>query len=167
MPVRSHPMPRRREPCCCPRQRVRRFPCVAAGHHGLHINALRRDLGGEALRERQHIGVCGRVDVVIARLQRDAGISLKTLSVFILVGDDSRLPKPMAQAARATANERYEAFVAALGRRLARGQACGRKSPKTLCHPGTQNDQERHVGRSAARAGSAPPALLMPARFCC
>ncbi|MBZ9673782.1 CopG family transcriptional regulator [Mesorhizobium sp. ESP7-2] len=64
-----------------------------------------------------------RIDRRIARLERDVGISVETHAVFIRfwLATTPALPEPMAQAARAKASERYEAFVSALGRRLAKG----------------------------------------------
>jgi len=51
------------------------------------------------------------------------GISVETPAIFIRfwLATTPALPEPAAQAARAKAGERYEAFVTALGRRLAKG----------------------------------------------
>jgi len=59
----------------------------------------------------------------MTRLERDVGIAVETLAVFIRfwLSTTPALPEPAAQAARAKTGERYEAFVAALGRRLAKG----------------------------------------------
>jgi hypothetical protein len=59
----------------------------------------------------------------MTRLERDTGIAVETLAVFIKfwVATTPALPEPAAQAARAKAGERYDAFVKALGRRLAKG----------------------------------------------
>src|SRR5690554_4907496 len=65
-----------------------------------------------------------RRDAVIAkRLERDLGISVETLAIFVRfwLATTPALPEPAAQAARAKAGERYEAFITALGRRLAKG----------------------------------------------
>ena len=50
-------------------------------------------------------------------------IAIETLAVFIRfwLAATPALPEPGAQAARAKANERHDAFVAALDRRLAKG----------------------------------------------
>ncbi|MFN6935703.1 MAG: CopG family transcriptional regulator, partial [Tsuneonella sp.] len=64
-----------------------------------------------------------QLDRRMARMERDLGISVETLAVFIrfwLTSNPPR-PEPAQVAARATAAERYEAFVTALGRRLAQG----------------------------------------------
>ncbi|MFG1266052.1 CopG family transcriptional regulator [Xanthobacter aminoxidans] len=64
-----------------------------------------------------------QLDRRMARLERDLGISVETLAVFVRfwLATTPALPEPAAHAARAKAGERYEAFVAALGRRLATG----------------------------------------------
>ncbi|EQB33905.1 MULTISPECIES: hypothetical protein [Sphingomonadales] len=76
--------------------------------------------------ERREAVVAKRLDQLdrrMARLERDLGISVETLAVFVRfwLTTTPALPEPAAQAARAKAGERYEAFVAALGRRLAKG----------------------------------------------
>jgi len=57
------------------------------------------------------------------RLERDLGITVETMAVFIRfwLATTPALPEPAAQAARAEAGKRYERFVTALGRRLAHG----------------------------------------------
>ncbi|WP_291362747.1 CopG family transcriptional regulator [Acetobacter sp. UBA5411] len=64
-----------------------------------------------------------RLDRQVARMERDLGISLETLALFIRywMTVSPPLPEPAASAARAQGAERYEAFVAALGRRRSRG----------------------------------------------
>ncbi len=77
--------------------------------------------------ERQEAATTKRLDQLdrrMARMERDLGIAVETLAVFVRfwVTTTPALPEPAAQAARAKAGERYEAFVTALGRRLAHGQ---------------------------------------------
>ena len=59
----------------------------------------------------------------MTRLERDVGISVEMLAVFVRfwLATTPALPEPAAQAARAKTAERYDAFVTALGRRLAKG----------------------------------------------
>ena len=59
----------------------------------------------------------------MTRMERDVGIAVETLAIFVRfwLQTTPALPEPAAQAARAKAGERYEAFIAALGRRLANG----------------------------------------------
>ena len=76
--------------------------------------------------ERREAAVVKRLDQIdrrVSRLERDVGISVETLAVFVRfwLTSTPALPEPAAQAARAKASERYEAFVSALGRRLAMG----------------------------------------------
>ncbi|MEP9356177.1 MULTISPECIES: CopG family transcriptional regulator [Xanthobacter] len=76
--------------------------------------------------ERREAAIAKRLDQLdrrMTRMERDVGISVETLAVFIRfwLATTPTLTEPAAQAARAKAGERYEAFVAALGRRLAKG----------------------------------------------
>jgi predicted transcriptional regulator len=73
--------------------------------------------------ERQEAATTKRLDQLdrrLARLERDLGIAVETLAVFVRfwLATTPALPEP---AARAKAAERYDAFVTALGRRLAKG----------------------------------------------
>lgn len=76
--------------------------------------------------ERREAAIARRLDQLdrrMARLERDTGISVETLAVFVRfwLTTTPALPEPAAQAARADAGARYETFVTALGRRLAKG----------------------------------------------
>lgn len=76
--------------------------------------------------ERQEAATTKRLDQLdrrMARVERDLGIAVETLAVFVSfwLTTTPQLPEPAQAAARAKAGERYEAFVAALGRRLAQG----------------------------------------------
>jgi len=76
--------------------------------------------------ERQEAVLTKRLDQLdrrMTRLERDVGISVEMLAVFVRfwVATTPALPEPAAQAARAKAGERYDQFVVALGRRLAKG----------------------------------------------
>jgi hypothetical protein len=76
--------------------------------------------------ERREAAMGKRLDQLdrrMTRLERDMGIAVESLAVFIRfwLATTPALPEPAAQAARAKAGERYEAFVSALGRRLAKG----------------------------------------------
>ena len=65
-----------------------------------------------------------QMDRRLTRIERDIGISVETMAVFIRfwLATTPSLPEPAAKAARAKVGERYEAFITALGRRLAQGQ---------------------------------------------
>jgi predicted transcriptional regulator len=76
--------------------------------------------------ERQEAATTKRLDQLdrrITRIERDIGISVEMLAVFVRfwLTTNPPLPEPAQAAARAQAGERYDAFVAALGRRLAKG----------------------------------------------
>ncbi|MFT3690801.1 CopG family transcriptional regulator [Paenirhodobacter sp.] len=63
------------------------------------------------------------LDRRMGRTERDVGIAVETLAVFIRfwLATTPALPEPAAQAAKAKVGERYEAFIIALGRGLAQG----------------------------------------------
>ena len=76
--------------------------------------------------ERREAVVVKRLDQLdrrMTRLERDVGIAVESLAVFIRfwVTTTPALPEPAAKAAKAKSAERYEAFITALGRRLAQG----------------------------------------------
>jgi predicted transcriptional regulator len=76
--------------------------------------------------ERQEAATTKRLDQLdrrMTRMERDLGISVETLAVFVRfwLTTNPPLPEPAQAAARAKAGERYDAFVTALGRRLAKG----------------------------------------------
>lgn len=76
--------------------------------------------------ERQEAATTKRLDQLdrrMTRMERDLGISVETLAVFVRfwLTTNPPLPEPAQAAARAKAGERYDAFVVALGRRLAKG----------------------------------------------
>ena len=76
--------------------------------------------------ERREAIIAKRLDQLdrrMTRLERDVGIAVESLAVFIRfwVTTTPALPEPAAKAAKAKSNERYEAFITALGRRLAQG----------------------------------------------
>jgi hypothetical protein len=76
--------------------------------------------------ERREAIVAKRLDQLdrrMTRIERDVGIAVESLAVFIRfwITTTPALPEPAAQAARAVASKRYEAFIAALSRRLAKG----------------------------------------------
>jgi predicted transcriptional regulator len=76
--------------------------------------------------ERQEAATTKRLDQIdrrMARVERDLNIAVETLAVFIRfwLTTNPPLPESTQNAARAQASERYDSFVAALGRRLAKG----------------------------------------------
>ncbi|WP_334151462.1 CopG family transcriptional regulator [Hyphomicrobium sp.] len=94
--------------------------------------------------ERQEAAVTKRLDQLdrrMARMERDLGISVETLAIFVRfwLTTTPALPEPAAQAARAKAGERYEGFIAALGRRLAKGPKLRQEIPEDV-DAATQSD---------------------------
>lgn len=75
-----------------------------------------------------------QLDRRLARTERDVGIGIESLAVFIRfwLATTPALPEPAAQAARAKASERYDAFVTALGRRLAKGPRLRQEIPEDV-----------------------------------
>jgi predicted transcriptional regulator len=76
--------------------------------------------------ERQEAATTKRLDQIdrrMVRVERDLNIAVETLAVFIRFWLTTNPPllESTQSAARAQAGERYDAFVAALGRRLAKG----------------------------------------------
>ncbi|MCQ8876216.1 CopG family transcriptional regulator [Mesorhizobium sp. LMG17149] len=76
--------------------------------------------------ERQEAAITKRLDQLDRRMtrhERDLAIAVETLAVFVRfwLATTPALPEPAARAAHAKAGERYDAFVTALGRRLAKG----------------------------------------------
>jgi predicted transcriptional regulator len=76
--------------------------------------------------ERQEATLARRLDRIIRqmeRLERDVGISVETVALFIRfwLMTTTSLPEQTQVAARAKGTERYENFLQALGRRLAKG----------------------------------------------
>lgn len=87
--------------------------------------------------ERQEAIVIKRLDQIdrrMSRLERDAGISVETLALFIRfwLTTTPALPEPAQAAARAKGAERYDAFVAALGRRLVKGPKLRQEIPEDV-----------------------------------
>jgi predicted transcriptional regulator len=87
--------------------------------------------------ERREAAIAKRLDQLdrrIARVERDVGISVETLALFVRfwLTTTPPLPEPAAAAARAQAGARYDNFVAALGRRLAQGPKLRQEIPDDL-----------------------------------
>lgn len=87
--------------------------------------------------EQREAAIARRLDQTdrrLLRLERDVGIAVETLALFIRfwLTTNPPLPEPAALAARAKAGERYDAFVAALGRRLAEGPKLRQEIPQDV-----------------------------------
>jgi len=76
--------------------------------------------------ERQEAAIVKRLDRIdrtIQRLERDVGIANEAFAIFMRswLTSTASLPEGAQAAARAKGGERYDKFLEALGRRLARG----------------------------------------------
>lgn len=76
--------------------------------------------------ERQEAATAKRLDRIdrnVQRLERDVGIANEALAIFIRswLTSTPSLPETVQDAARAKGGERYDRFLEALGRRLAKG----------------------------------------------
>lgn len=78
-----------------------------------------------------------QLDRRLTRVERDIGISVETMAVFIRfwLATTPALPEPAAKAARAKVSERYQAFITALGRRLAQGPKLRQEVSEDLGSP--------------------------------
>ena len=90
--------------------------------------------------ERQEAAIAKRLDQAdrrTARLERDVGIAVEMLAVFVRfwLTTNPPLPEPAMAAARVQAGERYDAFVAAVGRRLAKGPLLRNEIPEDANSP--------------------------------
>ncbi|WP_456307137.1 type IV secretory system conjugative DNA transfer family protein [Novacetimonas hansenii] len=99
------------------------------------LSAMMRTPDADERREAAMSRRLDRLDRQVARMERDLGISLETLALFIRywMTVSPPLPEPAAAAAaRAQGAERYEAFLAALGRRLSRGPVFRQEIPEDV-----------------------------------
>lgn len=82
--------------------------------------------------ERREATTVKRLDALdrrLQRLERDVGISVETIALFVRfwLGSTPQLPDADQAATRAKAGERYNNFLDALGRRLAKGPRFGQE----------------------------------------
>ncbi|WP_430448579.1 CopG family transcriptional regulator [Rhodophyticola sp.] len=87
--------------------------------------------------ERQEAATTKRLDQIdrrMMRMERDVGISVETLAVFIRfwLATTPPLPEPQQIAAKAQAGKRYDTFITALGRRIARGPKLRQEIPEDI-----------------------------------
>lgn len=87
--------------------------------------------------ERQEAAIAKRLDRLdrsIQRLERDTGITSEAFAIFIRswLTSTPSLPEAAQAAARAKGGERYDQFLEALGRRLARGPRLRQEVPEDM-----------------------------------
>lgn len=75
-----------------------------------------------------------RIDRNIQRLERDIGIANEALAIFIRawLTSTASLPEAAQASARAKGGERYDRFLEALGRRLAKGPRLRQEVPEDI-----------------------------------
>lgn len=83
-----------------------------------------------------------RLSRQVQRLERNSAIATETLALFIRfwLTVTPPLPSEAQAAAQAKGRERYEGFIEALGRRLAKGQSLVHELPDDI--PGTEESRE-------------------------
>lgn len=84
-----------------------------------------------------------RIDRNIRRLERDIGIANEALAIFIRawLTSTASLPEAAQAAARAKGGERYDRFLEALGRRLAKGPKLQQEIPEDIETSGSLSEQ--------------------------
>jgi hypothetical protein len=80
----------------------------------------------------------------VQRLERNVGVSLETLALFIRfwLSITPPLPDDLQASAQVKGRERYENFIEALGRRLANGRSLLDEIPDDLVRPPEDADAE-------------------------
>ena len=87
--------------------------------------------------ERQEAAIAKRMDQLdrkLQRLERDVGVGVETLALFVRfwLATTPQVPEPAKSAAKAKGAERYDAFLEALGRRLAKGSVLFHEIPRDI-----------------------------------
>lgn len=92
-----------------------------------------------------------RLSRQVQRLERDIGIAIETLALFIRfwLTVTPPLPSEAQTAAQAKGRERYEGFIETLGRRLQKGQSFLREVSEDISASGNEGG---HEGDHEARA---------------
>lgn len=90
--------------------------------------------------ERQEAALAKRLDRIdrnLQRLERDIGIANEAFALFVRswLTSTATLPETAQAAARAKGGERYDSFMEALGRRLARGARLWQELPEDARMP--------------------------------
>ncbi|MBI1208526.1 MAG: ribbon-helix-helix protein, CopG family [Azospirillum sp.] len=103
-------------------------------------------------REAAFVRRLDRISRQIERLERDTGIAVETLALFVqfFLSVTPPVPEGRQDAARALGNKRYQDFVESLGRRLAQGRSLIREVSEEL-YPesrATIDDEGDHAGHA-------------------
>ncbi|MCA1437235.1 CopG family transcriptional regulator [Bradyrhizobium sp. BRP20] len=104
--------------------------------------------------ERREAAVTKRLDQIdrrVARLERDVGISVETVALFIRfwLATTPPLPEPAAKAAKAQGGARWDNFVAVLGRRLSQGPKLRQEIPDDMdgIQPSARHERAESDGK--------------------
>lgn len=86
-----------------------------------------------------------RVDRRMMRLERDLGIAVETIAVFVLfwLASTPQVPDAAQVATRSKARERYASFLEALGRRLAAGPKLRHEIEEDVDRPSSASPPQR------------------------
>ena len=104
------------------------------------------------------------------RIERHVTISNEALAVFVRfwLTSTPALPDTALAAAQTKGRERYDGFVEALGRRLARGRKLADEVSRDVASElGTGRDDERHLTADHPGDLSFYPRALLPHHRCC
>jgi len=101
--------------------------------------------------ERQEATLARRLDRLVRqteRLERDVGIAVETLALFVRfwLTATPAMPEQAQAAARAKGTERYHAFIEALGRRLSKGPTLLREVSVDVAAAGESDASAKPVG---------------------
>ena len=101
--------------------------------------------------ERQEAALARRLDRLVRqteRLERDVGIAVETLALFVRfwLTATPAMPEQAQAAARAKGTERYHAFIEALGRRLSKGPTLLREVSVDVAAAGESDASAKPVG---------------------
>ncbi|MGV7215371.1 CopG family transcriptional regulator [Bradyrhizobium sp. UFLA05-112] len=101
--------------------------------------------------ERREAAIAKRLDRIVRvleRLERNDGVTLETIALFIRfwLTATPALPEQSSPAARAKGAERYDRFVEALGRRLSSGSSVLKEVSLESCEAGSLNPIEDKAG---------------------
>jgi hypothetical protein len=105
--------------------------------------------------ERQEAAFARRLDRLVRqteRLERDVGISVEALALFVRfwLTATPALPEQAQAAARAKGAERYDAFVEALGRRLSKGPTLLHEVSLDIATPANMPSSDSNHGNGDA-----------------
>ncbi len=111
--------------------------------------------------QRQEAAIVRRLDQhtrAVERLERNLGISIETMALFVRfwLTTTPAVPEAQQAAAQAKGRERFEGFVAALGRRLAKGASFTREISEDYLPPGATTSVMQDASSQSLNAEPSP-----------